>query len=326
MEGAALWGVDGAGYVAGEDDALSGGLDYGVGDGYGGEKCSGVRVLGVLVELIPAGYLDDLAQVHYRDSVGDVPHDRQVVGDEEVGEVEALLEGTEQVDDLGLNGDVESGDGLVADDEGRVYSQRAGNANPLALAAAELVGVAVHHVGIEAHDLEQLLHPGLTLVAVANLVDDEGFFDYGADGHAGVQGAVGVLEDDLKLFPEGTHCPAGELGEVLAPEADFTAGGPEELEDAPADGGLAAAAFADEAERLAAHDLEGHAVDGLDCAHLRLEYDALADGEVHLQVTDIEEDVGVGVDHNTGSGVRRATSTRHAAECPGRFSSRSGSV
>ena len=36
----------------------------------------------------------------------------------------------------------------------------------------ELVGVAVHHVGIEAHDLEQLLHSGLPLVAVANLVDD----------------------------------------------------------------------------------------------------------------------------------------------------------
>ena len=326
MEGAALGWVDGAGDVAGEDDALAGSLDYGVGDGDGGEKSSGVGVLGVLVEFVPAGYLDDLAQVHDRDPVRDVPHDGQVVGDEEVGEVEAFLEGAEQVDDLSLNRDVESGDGLVADDEGRVYSKGSCNADPLALAAAELVGVAVHHVGIEAHDLEQLLHPGLTLVAVANLVDDEGLFDYGADGHAGVQGAVGVLEDDLKLFPEGTHCSARELGEVLAPEADFTAGGPEQLEDAPADGGLAAAAFADEAESLAAHDLEGHAVDGLDCAHLRLEYDALADGEVHLQVTDIKENVGVGDHHNTGSGVRRVTSTRHAAECPGRFSSRSGSV
>ena len=176
-----------------------------------------------------------------------MPHDGQVVGDEEIGEVEAFLEGAEQIDDLGLNGDVESGDWLIADDEGRVYGEGSGNADPLALASAELVGVAVHHVGIEAHDLEQLLHPVLSLVAVANLVDDEGFFDYGAYGHAGVQGAVRVLEDDLKLLPEGTHCPARELGEVLAPEADFTARGFEELEDAPADGGLAASAFTDEA-------------------------------------------------------------------------------
>ena len=100
-------------------------------------------MLGVLVEFVPAGYLDDLAQVHDRDPVGDVPHDGQVVGDEEVGEVEALLEGAEQVDDLSLNRNVEGGDGLVADDEGRVYGKGSGNADPLALAAAELVGVAV---------------------------------------------------------------------------------------------------------------------------------------------------------------------------------------
>ena len=197
MEGAALGRIDGAGDVAGEDNALTGGLDYGVGDGDGGEKSSGVGVLGVSVELVPAGYLDDLAQVHDRDPVGDVPHDGQVVGDEEVGEVEALLEGAEQVDYLSLNRNVEGGDGFVADDEGRVYGKGSCDADPLALAATELVGVAVHHVGVEAHDLEQLLHPVLSLVAVANLVDDEGFFDYGANGHAGVQGAVRVLEDDL---------------------------------------------------------------------------------------------------------------------------------
>ena len=161
VEGAALWRIDGAGDVSGEDDALAGGLDYGVGDGYGGEKGTGVWVLGVSVELVPAGYLDDLAQVHDRDSVRYMPDDGEVVGDEEVGEVEALLEGAEQVDYLSLNRNVEGGDGLVADYEGRVYGKGAGNADPLALAAAELVGVAVHHVGIEAHNLEQFLHLAL---------------------------------------------------------------------------------------------------------------------------------------------------------------------
>ena len=113
---------------------------------------------------------------------------------------------------------------------------------------------------------------------------------------------------------------------VLAPEADFTAGGLDNLENTPAKGGLAAATFADEAEGFAAHDLERYAVDGLDLADPGLEDDALGHGEVHLQVSDIYEDVGVGGGHRAGSGVRRVTSTRHAAECPGRFSSRSGSV
>ena len=51
--------------------------------------------------------------------------DGKVVRDEEVGEVEVLLERLEQVDDLRLDGDVQGGDRLVADDEVRVQRQRA---------------------------------------------------------------------------------------------------------------------------------------------------------------------------------------------------------
>ena len=42
--------------------------------------------------LAPVGDLDDLAEVHDGDPVGDVPDDRQVVGDEEVREPEVSLE------------------------------------------------------------------------------------------------------------------------------------------------------------------------------------------------------------------------------------------
>ena len=43
--------------------------------------------------------------------------DGQVVGDEEVGQTELALESLEQVDDLGLDGDVEGAYRLVGDDE-----------------------------------------------------------------------------------------------------------------------------------------------------------------------------------------------------------------
>ena len=74
-------------------------------------------------------------------------HDREVVGDEEVGEAQLLLEVLEEVEDLGLDGDVEGRDGLVADDELRVEGEGAGDADALALAAGELVGVARMAVG-----------------------------------------------------------------------------------------------------------------------------------------------------------------------------------
>ena len=53
-----------------------------------------------------------------------------------------LLELLKHIDDLGLDGDVQRGDGLVADDEVRVDRQGPGDADALALAAGKLVGVA----------------------------------------------------------------------------------------------------------------------------------------------------------------------------------------
>jgi hypothetical protein len=61
--------------------------------------------------------LDDLAEIHHGDAVGDVLHDRQVVRDEDVGEAEAGLQVAQQVDDLRLDRHVERRDRLVADDE-----------------------------------------------------------------------------------------------------------------------------------------------------------------------------------------------------------------
>jgi hypothetical protein len=99
------------------------------------------------------------------DPLTDVAHHREVVGDEEVGEVELGLEVLEQVDDLGLDRDVEGGDRLVADDQLGVEGEGAGDADALPLAAAELVRVAVVEVGVQADHPEQLLDPGVLLLA-----------------------------------------------------------------------------------------------------------------------------------------------------------------
>ena len=94
------------------------------------------------VELARAGELHDPAEVHHRDPVADVAHDRQVVGDEQVGQPESVLEPLEQVDDLGLDRDVERADRLVGDDEVGVERERPGDADALPLAAGELVRIA----------------------------------------------------------------------------------------------------------------------------------------------------------------------------------------
>ena len=57
-----------------------------VGDRDRAEQRRGVGVDRLLVELLRRRELDDLAEVHHRDPVGDMAHDGEVVGDEDEGQ------------------------------------------------------------------------------------------------------------------------------------------------------------------------------------------------------------------------------------------------
>ena len=61
-----------------------------------------------------------------------------------------LLQIVQQVDDLRLNGHVQRGNRLVADDELGVERQGACDADALALSAGELVRIAVAVIGLQA--------------------------------------------------------------------------------------------------------------------------------------------------------------------------------
>jgi len=240
---------DGAGDVAGEHDAAFSGV--GVGARCSGEQGAGVGVFGVVVDLVAAAAFDDAAEVHHRDVVAEVFDDGEVVGDEQVREAELLLQFAKQVENLRLDGDVQRTDRLVADDEAGVERQGAGDADALALAAGELVGVAVSVFGFEADAFEQVFDAVVELGAFGEFVDDHRFADDASDGHARVQRADGVLEDDLHFAAELLHALPRGVEDVFAVETDRAFGGGDEPENRPPDGRLAAAGLADEAERLA---------------------------------------------------------------------------
>ena len=158
MEAAGRRRVDRAGHVALQPDPLALRSPLEVRHRHGRQQRHRVRVHRRLVELLATADLHDLAEVHDRDPVADVPHDRQVVRDDHVGQPELVLQVLEQVDDLGLDRHVQGGDRLVRDDELRPQRQRPGDADALALTAGELVRVAVVVLGVEPDQLEQLLH------------------------------------------------------------------------------------------------------------------------------------------------------------------------
>ena len=107
--------------------------------------------------------------------------------DEEEGQVELRLQVFHQVDDLRLDGDVEGRDRLVGNDEARVEDERAGDADALALAARELVRIAVDEVGIEPDHAHHLLHPLLRRLAAGDPEVAERLGDDVAHRHARVQ-------------------------------------------------------------------------------------------------------------------------------------------
>ena len=103
--------------------------------------------------------LDDDAEIHHRDPVGDVLHHREVVRDEDVGEAEPVLQVAQQIEDLRADRDIERRDRLVADDQLRLDRERAGNRDALALAAGEFMRVAAREARLEPDQPQQFLDP-----------------------------------------------------------------------------------------------------------------------------------------------------------------------
>ena len=243
----------------------------------------------VRVDLFRGADLSDLPEVHDGNAIRDVADDAEVVRHEDVGEAELALQVAEQVDDLCLHRYVESGDGLVGDDQLGLQRKRPSDADALALTAGELVGVAVEVLGGETHPVEKLLDLGAELLAVGDAVELERIADDLADALPGIERGVGVLKDHLHVAPQRPQGPLGELGELDALELDRPGSWLEELKDRAGERRLAASGLADEAERLALGDGERDPVHRLHCADLAIDDHAGLDREVLRDVLHFEE-------------------------------------
>ena len=95
-----------------------------------------------------AGLLD-AAFLHHDEVVGDVLDDADVVRDEQIRDAELALQLEQQVQDLRLHRDVECRGRLIADDELGLDRERARDRDALALAARELVRIALERVAAQ---------------------------------------------------------------------------------------------------------------------------------------------------------------------------------
>ena len=108
-----------------------------------------------------------------------------------------------------------------------------------------------------------------------------------AHPHARIEARERVLEHHLHAPAQRPERRSGEIVDALSVEHDLSRGDVEQPQHRAADRGLAAAGFADERQRLAALDVERHAVDGTDRGRLLPE--AAAQRKMLLEIVDLEE-------------------------------------
>ena len=239
----------------------------------------------MVVNLLRIRQLYHFTKVHDGDSVGNVTHHQQIMGNEQIGQTHLILQLVKHIDDLCLNGHVQCGHRLIADHKLGLHRQRPGNADTLPLTAGELMGVAVGVLGVQAHLRHQFQNPLLALrFTFVHLVHIQRLADNIGNGPTGIQRRIGILKDHGGFLPVLRDVLLGD--DLLAVKPDFAVRGLVQVQQGAAHGGLAAAGLADETQRLAPADGEGHVVhslQGLGRKHPGI------DIEVFLQVLDFNQ-------------------------------------
>jgi peptide/nickel transport system ATP-binding protein len=103
MEGAPGGRIHRRGRIARQHDPLAAAFDFGIGDRNRAHQGAGVGMAGIADHLVGAAQLDDLAEIHHGHPVGNVPHHREVVGDEDHAQAHLFHQVGEQVEDLRLD-------------------------------------------------------------------------------------------------------------------------------------------------------------------------------------------------------------------------------
>jgi hypothetical protein len=209
------------------------------------------------------------------------------VGDEQDRHPDLALQKLDQVEDLGLDRDVERGRRLVGDQERRAAGERHRDHRALAHAARELVRVLIElALGLgQADQLQHLERLGPRLAFAFVLVEDDRLGDLAADAGDRVERGHRLLEDHrdvvaadpaqrLRPLTDEVDAGAGAAAKADGARDDPAAGHVGEAKERHRRDRLARAALADQRHGLAARDVPGDAVDRADHAVLDRELDA----------------------------------------------------
>jgi hypothetical protein len=206
---------------------------------------------------------DHFARVHHGHPVGHARHHAQVVADVHDRGVEIALQVGDQIEHGRLDGHIQRGGRFIHDEQRGVVEQGHGDDNALLLAAGDLMREALHHVGRIGHvdPLQHLDAFRLRRLLVQAPMHDQRLGQLIAQAQRGVERLHRVLiHHGDAIAADLAQVAIGLAHQVLALKQDLAADdlavAPQKIHDAERDGALAAARLADDAERLAALDVE----------------------------------------------------------------------
>src|SRR5205823_2341957 len=212
-------------------------------------------------QFAPFRDLDDAAEIHHADPVRHVPHYREIVADEEVGEAELVLQVAHQIENLRLHRDVERRGRLVADDEFGFRGKGARNRDPLPLTAGEFVRILDAVIGVQADQAQQLADPVLDVAFALYEVERADRLGHdGIDPEARIEARIRVLKDHLDAAAQPlARVRLSGIRHRHAVDHDFARAWRQQSHDHPGDRGLSGAGLADERKGLAPPDIDGYA-------------------------------------------------------------------
>ena len=132
---------DRSGLYSGIRNDLIQSFDSRVRNRYRGDQHFCIRMQRIGIELICICDLHEISKIKHPDLITDLLDHLQLMADEQIGQPVFFLKILKHLNDLGLQGNIQRRNGLIADYKFRLYGKCSCNGNPLTLSAGELMRI-----------------------------------------------------------------------------------------------------------------------------------------------------------------------------------------
>jgi hypothetical protein len=147
----------------------------------------------------------DLPDVHDGNSRRNEFNDGEVMRYKQVRQIEPLLQILEEIQDLRLDGHIESRDRFIGDNELRIERKRPCDTYALSLPSGKRVRVSSQILAVEIDQLHEFTDPILKLLARGNPIDEQRLTDCFKNCHSGIQRGKRILKNELHMLSKSSQ-------------------------------------------------------------------------------------------------------------------------